>query len=119
MAGPTITPIRGAQGKVTVNTYTATYPGPDTIPYASGQGQLLELTNTTAGSITATLTGSTSTTISPAGIGGTINVATGYAIVVPATTGRLIVNLDTISAYLSGVVSITSSAVGLNYALYQ
>lgn len=89
----------------------------DTLTYVSGAGQVLELYNTTASIVTVTLVGSGATTISPDGYGGTISVAAGKVIAVPAS-GTVSVNLDNIAAYLVGTVSVTGG-VGVTAHLYQ
>lgn len=88
----------------------------DTFAYASGTGQKLLLLNTTGSPITATITGSTATTIAPPGLGGTVSVASGIAITVAAGALKR-VSLDDISAYLSGVISISGGS-GMTYMLY-
>lgn len=80
----------------------------DTITFTPTKKQLLVLTNTTGGSLTATIDGSTGTTVSVAGIG-SVDVSAGKAIAVPAGESRAVV-LSTISAYCSGVVHITGAA---------
>lgn len=82
----------------------------DTITIASGKKQLLVLRNPTGGSLTATIDGDGGTTVNAAQLGlGTVSVASGYAIVVPASESRAVV-LSTISAYCQGVVHITGGA---------
>ena len=88
----------------------------DTLTYVAGSKQVIVLYNTTASLVTATIVGSTATTISPAGYGGTISVAAGKAISVPASS-TVLVELDDISAYLVGSITITGG-VGLTAHLY-
>lgn len=76
----------------------------DTLVYV--QGSTLELFNTTASPVVVTIDGSGSTTISPVGYGGTIDVSAGKAITVPASS-TVYVNLDSISAFLAGTVAVT------------
>lgn len=80
----------------------------DTITFNPAKKQLLVLTNTTAGSLTATIDGSTGTTVSVAGIG-SVDVSAGKAIVVGVGLS-VAVMLNTISAYCQGVVHITGAA---------
>jgi hypothetical protein len=80
----------------------------DTITYTPGKKQLLVLTNTTGGSLTATIDGNAGTTVDAPGIG-SVSVAAGLAIVVPAGESRAVV-LSTIRHYLQGVVSITGAS---------
>ncbi len=80
----------------------------DTLAYAAGTGQLMELTNSTGGALTATLVGAgASATYAVAGTAGTtINASAGKAIQVAAgaTVGIL---LDNLPAYLVGAVTVT------------
>lgn len=88
----------------------------DTLAYVQGAKQQLFLFNTTAAAVTVTLTGSAATTISPTGYGGTISVAGGKAVTVPAT-GSTLVDLDDISAYLQGTVTV-AGGTGVTAHLY-
>lgn len=78
----------------------------DTLVYAPGTGQILDLFNTTASPVIVTITGSTATTISPDGYGGTVSVAAGKTVAVPAGA-TVVVHLDDIYTYLSGNVTVT------------
>lgn len=104
IAQSTIKNTNGAQPITTV-----TMSASDTIVYSSGTDQVLKFINTTAGSLTATIIGSTATTVSPAGLGGTVSVAAGYPVTVAAGQSKA-VRLDSIAAYLSGTISITGAA---------
>lgn len=88
----------------------------DTLTYTQGAKQTLVLYNPTAGQLTATLVGSGSSTISPPGYGGTVSVAAGKAVPVPASS-TVVVNLDDISAFLQGNVTVTGGT-GLVAHLY-
>ena len=88
----------------------------DTLTYTAGARQTLVLFNTTASLVTATIVGSAATTITPVGFGGTISVAAGRAIAVPASS-TVMVELDDMSAYLVGNITITGG-VGLTAHLY-
>jgi hypothetical protein len=103
---------RGAGPFAVTNTTLTT--GPDTLAYVAGNGMILELENTTVGSITTTLLGSTSSaTYSVPGAGATtINAAAGLAVVV-AAGAKYWVELDKIQAYLQGAVTLTSTASGM------
>lgn len=103
-----ITPnTRNVTVPTTLTKFTLT--ASDTITYKSSVSQALYFFNTTAGSLTATIDGDGGTTISPKGLGGTVDVSTGKAIVVPA--GALVlVDLQSISAYMQGAVTITGAA---------
>lgn len=80
----------------------------DTITIKPSKKQLLVLRNTTAGSLTVTVDGSTGTTAAAPGIG-TVDVSGGYAIVLAAGVSKAVV-LSTISAYCQGVVHLTGGA---------
>lgn len=80
----------------------------DTITYDPTKKQLLLLHNTTGGSLTATIDGDGVSTVNLPGAPG-LNLASGYAVVVPAGESRGVI-LSSISAYLAGVVSITGAA---------
>ncbi len=74
----------------------------DTITFNAKKKQLLVLTNTTAGSLTCTLDGSTGTSVNVPGLG-SVSVASGLAITVAAGVSKAVV-LSTVSAYCQGVV---------------
>lgn len=80
----------------------------DTITFDAKRRQLLVLTNTTAGTLTATLDGSTGTTVSVNGIG-SVSVASGLAIEVAAGVSKAVV-LSTVAYYCQGVVHLTGGA---------
>lgn len=80
----------------------------DTITFDPKKKQLLVLTNTTGGSLTATIDGSTGTTVQVPGIG-PVSVAAGLAIPVGAGLSVAVL-LSAISAYCQGVVHITGAA---------
>lgn len=88
----------------------------DSLVYSQGSKQQLFLYNTTAAAVTVTIVGSGATTISPDGYGGTLSVAAGKAITVPAT-GSTLVDLDDLYAFLVGNVSLTGGT-GLTAHLY-
>ena len=81
----------------------------DTLVYASGTRQVLNLHNTTGGSLTVTIDGSGGTTISPSGLGAPVDVSAGFGITCAAGAHK-VVPLDTIAAYLSGTVTLTGAA---------
>ncbi len=81
----------------------------DTLTYVSGAGQELLLYNTSGSSVVVTIDGASGTTVPVSGAGAlTVSVSAGIAITV--TAGQFsIVKLDTIPAYLSGVVAISAA----------
>lgn len=111
-----ITQTSATDGGNAANLARTTLSASDTLTYTAGSRQVVVLYNTTASLVTATIVGSLATTISPAGFGGTISVAAGKAISVPASA-TVLVELDDISAYLVGAITITGG-VGLTAHLY-
>ena len=86
----------------------------DTITYDASKKQLLVLTNTTGGSLTATIDGDGGTTVAVPGLG---NVSVAAGIAIPVGAGLSVaVALNTISHYCKGVVHITGAAT-LNAAI--
>lgn len=95
-----------SNGAATVTTTTSNVS--DTFAYVPGTFQMLQIRNTTAGSLDVTIDGAGATTISPPGYGGTINIATGKVISVGANA-TVNVPLDSISSYLQGVIAVTNT----------
>lgn len=109
------TDFRNTTGATTIARTVLT--ASDTLVWnGDGSRQILELYNTTAGLVTVTIDGSASTTIAPAGFGGTVDVSAGKAIAVPAST-TVAVELGKISAFLQGTVAVTGG-VGVTAHLY-
>lgn len=79
--------------------------------YVPGGGQILILRNATAGVLTPILDGADGTTIPVAGIGN-VDVSAGYSVGAIAAGAARAIPLDTISAYLQGVINI-SGGTGL------
>lgn len=107
-------------GTATINTMTAS----DTLTYVAGTGQLLELHNTTAGSLTVVINNSSPITALPIpNTGATQDLTAGLSIVVAAGAKKF-VNLDKIKAYLIGssgtnaTVTLTGAA-GLSATLFN
>ena len=110
-----ITSIDGSQ-KGAFDSTGVTLTASDTITVDSGRKQVLVLTNGTAGALTATIIGATATTAIIPGYG-SVNVAAGYPVAVPAGQSRT-VKLDDITLYLQGAVNITGGT-GLNAKLFN
>lgn len=90
----------------------------DTLPFAAGFGAVLVLLNTTGGALSPVIDGADGTTVNFPGAPA-ISVSGGYAVgSIPATTGAVAIPLDTIGAYLQGVVTITGGT-GLTALLLQ
>ena len=79
----------------------------DTMTYT--KGAILILDNVTAGALTPLLDGADGTTVQVAGIGA-VSVAAGYTVPSIAAGARAVIPLDTISAYLQGVVTVTGGS---------
>lgn len=108
------TSMQGAGKRaVTVTTMTAS----DTLTYKSGQGQILILRNGTAGPLTPIIDGAGSTTYPVQGVG-SIDVSAGYSVGAIAAGAQVAIPLDTIRAYLVGVIAITGGT-GLSASLLE
>ena len=81
----------------------------DTLVVNSTRNPILCLRNPTGGALSPTIVGSTATTISVAGIA-PVNVSTGYAVGSIAAGAVVSIPLNTISGYLSGIISVTGGA---------
>lgn len=114
MATIVATSMQGAGKRaVTVTTMTAS----DTFTYNPGQGQILILRNGTAGALTPIIDGAGATTIPVQGIG-SVDVSTGYSVGAIAAGAQVAIPLDTIRAYLVGVIAITGGT-GLSASLLE
>lgn len=105
-----------AQQKGAFAAAISTLTADDTITFNPAKKQLLVLTNTTGGALTATVDGADGTSVAVAGLGN-VSVAAGLAVPVPAGESRAAV-LSTISAYCKGVVHLTGGA-GLKAQLFD
>lgn len=95
-----------SNGAATVTTTAST--ASDTLVYNQGSFQMLQIRNTTAGSLDVTIDGSGATTLTVPGYGGTLNISTGKTISVGANA-TVNVPLDSISAFLQGTIAITNT----------
>lgn len=102
-----ITSIDAAQ-KGAFTAAISTLSADDTITIDSGKKQLLVLTNTTGGALTCTIDGDGGSTVQVDGIG-SVSVASGLAIAVPAGESRGVV-LSTVRHYCQGVVHLLGAA---------
>jgi hypothetical protein len=113
------TGVTSTNGPVAVTKQTMTTS--DTFTYAQGQGMVAMLYNPNLGStVTVTFVGTSPTPINLPGGGGTFSTAGGKAVTV-LNNGATFVDLDDISAYLTGngTVTATSSLAGLFVFLFQ
>lgn len=76
----------------------------DTFTYGTGDQMILR--NPTAGALSPTIDGDAGTTVGVPGVGD-VSVASGYAVGSIAAGAMVYINLDTISAYLQGTITIT------------
>jgi len=119
MAALTTTTLSTALGVVTATVNTAS--ASDTFTYVPNSNQLLEMDNTTGGSLTLNVKGSApSSAWTVPSTSTTVDLSTGLNIVVAAGTKK-IVNLDKISAYLQGTgyVVTASGAATLKITIYN
>jgi len=105
---PSISLAQDGVFSVAFSTLTAS----DTITIASNQYLLFN--NTTAGSLTALVKGSSSTNVTVSGVG-VVSTSAGVSVVVPAGEAR-VVNVNSRAKFFDGVVTITG-AVGLKLAV--
>ena len=114
MATIAATSMQGAGKRaVTLTTMTAS----DTLTYKPNKGQILILRNITAGALTPIIDGAGATTIPVQGVG-SVDVSNGYAVGSIAAGAEVAIPLDTIRAYLVGVISITGGT-GLSASLLE
>jgi len=104
-----ITQTTVGQATTAVAVTTTVLSASDTLTYTAGSNQVLELTNDTAGALTANIDGAGSTTLFVQGLGQTVDVSGGYNIALAAGQTKQ-VRLDAISAWLLGVVTITGAS---------
>ncbi len=110
------TDFRNTTGATTIARTVLT--ASDTLVWnGDGTRQILELYNTTASPVVVTIDGAGSTTISPVGFGGTVDVSGGKAITVPASS-TVAVELGKISAFLQGSPIAVTGGVGVTAHLY-
>lgn len=102
-----ITSINAAQAGVFASPVT-TLAADDTITFKSTKKQMLLLTNTTAGALTAKLDGDGGSTVAVPGLG-TVSVAAGLDIPLAAGESKAVI-LSTVSAYCKGVVHLLGGA---------
>lgn len=101
MAALTITAAGGAGAiATTLNTLTAS----DTFTYVPGD--IMHLRNATAGALTPNLDGADGTVVGVSGVGN-VSVAAGITLASIAAAGERVIYLDTIAAYLLGLVTVT------------
>lgn len=106
MAIITPTAITGSgQRTVTETALTAS----DTFTYRKGTGQVLILRNATAGALSPVIDGAGGGSVPVSGVG-TVDVSAGYAVGSVAAGVVKAIPLDSISAYLQGVIALTGGS---------
>ena len=103
MAVITATQITGSGSRVVAET---TLGASDTLVYNPSRRAILELRNPTAGALVPNIKGAAGTTLSFPGLP-SVSVTAGYTFPSIAAGASVAVPLDTISAYLQGVVTVT------------
>lgn len=88
---------------VTLTTLTGT---DDTFAYSNSKRQVLVMRNATGGALTPIIDGAGSTSVAVKGVG-SVDVSGGYAVGSIADGAAVAIPLDSISAYLTGVIAIT------------
>lgn len=106
-------------GKVSVTEVTLDGTAGDVLTYNANGNAILTLRNATAGALTPIIDGDGGSTLSVPNPGlGIVDVSAGYAVgSIPAGEVRA-VRLDSIKAFLSGVITITGGT-GLVATLYE
>jgi hypothetical protein len=99
------TSVTGVNGPVTLTRTTMT--ASDTLAYVQGSGQILTLANNTGSTVTPVFTGSVQPNINVPGYGGTVSTAAGKSVAVAANS-TVAFELDDISQFLQGTVTITA-----------
>ena len=89
---------------VTQTTLTGTA---DTFTYVASASPVLILFNDTGGALSPTIDGDGATTVQVSGVGA-VDVSAGYVVGSIAAGATKAIPLDTISAYLSGTIAITT-----------
>jgi hypothetical protein len=117
MAVLTSTALQSATGVVTavVNTASAS----DTMTYVAGSNQIVEMDNTTGGSLTLNIKGSAPSAAYPiTGTSTTTDLTAGFSVTIAAGAKKSL-NLDKIKAYLTGNGTVTlSGAATLKITVY-
>ncbi|HEX4918052.1 MAG TPA: hypothetical protein VFV43_09170 [Limnobacter sp.] len=98
---------------VTRTTLTAS----DTFTYNADRNPVLELDNITAGALTVTIDGADGTTVPVAGVG-QVSVAAGFSTGSIAAGAKVAIPLNSISAYLRGVIAVTGGS-GISASLLE
>lgn len=117
MAALSSTTLYSVNGVATATVFTAS--ASDTLTYVANTNQLVEMDNTTGGSLTLNIKGSAPSAAYPVpNTSTTVDLSAGLNVVIPAGTKK-IVNLDKIAAYLAGNGTVTlSGAATLKITVY-
>lgn len=114
MATIVATSMQGTGARtVTRTTLTAS----DTFTYNADRNPVLELDNVTAGPLTVIIDGAGSSTVPVAGVG-PVDVSGGYSTGAIAAGAKVAIPLNSISAYLRGVIAVTGGS-GISASLLE
>lgn len=111
----TVTPVKLAAGKNTVS--PTTLGASNTMTYEPGKRQTLIVQNPTGGGIACVIDGSGGSSVKVPGVPGGVDVSGGYALSTIQAGGMVVTQLDSISEYLKGTISITGN--GLTAAIVE
>lgn len=93
------------------NTVTlGTLGGSNSFVYSRGANQFLVINNPTGSGIACTIDGDGGTTVGVPGVGA-VSVSSGYSVGTIAAGASVVIQLDSIDAYLQGTISITGSGL--------
>lgn len=90
----------------------------DTFTYNASANPVLVLDNVTAGALTPVIDGDGGTTVPVSGAPGGLNVSGGYTLSEIAAGDKVVLRLKSISAYLSGTISVTGGT-GIEASLLE
>lgn len=89
----------------------ATLGGSNTFTFEPGKNQILVVRNDTGSGVACVIDGAGGSTVAVPGVPGGVDVSGGYSLGTIADGAEVVVPLDSISAYLQGVISITGSGL--------
>lgn len=114
MAAITATSMGGSGARVVTRT---TLGASDTFTYNASRNPILILDNVTAGALTPNIAGAAGTTVPVKGVG-SVSVASGLTLASIAAGACVAIPLESISAYLQGVITITGGT-GIKASLLE
>ncbi len=114
MAAITPTAMTGSGSRLVTRT---TLGASDTLTYNKSKKPVLILDNVTGGALTPNIDGAGSSSVPVAGVG-SVSVAAGYTLASLAAGACAIIPLESIEAYLSGVITVTGGT-GIKASLLE